>query len=121
MGMARIVTVVFGAIYLLTGLVGFVMGSPVFGLFEVNALHDIVHILIGAILLYGASTTPAAIMTLRAVGGLLLVLGLLGFVAPDGFGLVPLGGNDIWLHLVSAAILLGATFMGETADARTTV
>lgn len=121
MGMAKTVAAVFGAIYVLAGIVGFVTGSPAFGLFEVNALLSIVHIVIGAMLLYSATTTPAAIMTTRAMGVLLLVLGLLGFIAPDGFGLVPLGGNDIWLHLVSGAILLGAGFRGETADARTTV
>ncbi len=121
MGMARTVAAVFGAIYVLAGLAGFVLASPIFGLFEVNALHNIVHILVGAILLYGSTTTAAAIMTTRGVGAVLLLLGVLGFIIPDGLGLVPLGGNDIWLHLVTGAILVAAGFMGETADVRTTV
>lgn len=121
MGMARTVAVVFGAIYVIAGLAGFVLASPLFGLFEVNALHNIVHLLIGAILLYGATTTPAAIMTNRGVGAVLLLLGVLGFIIPDGLGLVPLGGNDIWLHLVTGVILLAAGYMGETADTRATV
>lgn len=121
MGMARTVAVVFGAIYVVAGLAGFVLASPLFGLFEVNALHNIVHLLIGAILLYGATTTPAAIMTNRGVGALLLLLGVLGFIIPDGLGFVPLGGNDIWLHLVTGVILLAAGYMGETADTRATV
>ena len=121
MGMARTVAAVFGAIYLLIGLVGFVLPSPLLGLFEVNALHNIVHLLFGAILLYGVSTTPAAIMTTRGVGAVLLLLGVLGFIIPDGLGLGPLGGNDIWLHLVTGVILLAAGYMGETAETRTTV
>lgn len=121
MGMARTVAAVFGAIYVVAGLAGFVLASPIFGLFDVNPLHNIVHIVIGAVLLYGAATTAAAIITTRGVGAVLVVLGLLGFVAADGFGLVPLGGNDIWLHLVTGAILLAVGFMGETADTRTTV
>ncbi len=49
--MGRTVAVVFGAIYVLAGLAGFVLASPIFGLFEVNVLHNVVHLLIGAILL----------------------------------------------------------------------
>ena len=119
MGLARTVAAVFGAVYVVAGLVGFVAGTPVFGLFEVNTLHNIVHIVIGAILLYGATTTAAAIMTLRTMGALLLVLGVLGFVTPDGFGLVPLGGNDIWLHLATGAILLATGFMATDEAAAT--
>ena len=119
MGMARTVAAVFGAIYLVVGLVGFVLDSPLLGLFEVNALHNIVHILLGAILLYGATSTDAAIMANRGVGAVLVLLGILGIPFPDGFSLVPLGGNDIWLHLATGAILLAAGFMGESADVRT--
>jgi hypothetical protein len=117
--MARTVAAVFGAIYLLVGLVGFVLESPLLGVFEVNALHNIVHIVLGAILLYGATSTPAAVMTTRWVGALLILLGIIGIPFPDGFDLVPLGGNDIWLHLATGAILVAASFMADTADART--
>jgi hypothetical protein len=115
MGMARTVAVVFGAIYVLAGLAGFVIAQDdkIFGLFEVNTLHNIVHILLGAILLYGATTTSLAITTTRGVGAVLVLLGILGIPFPDGFDLVPLGGNDIWLHLVTGAILLATGFMGS--------
>jgi hypothetical protein len=116
MGMTRTVSAVFGAIYLVVGLIGFVLETPLFGLFEVNALHNIVHILLGAILLYGATSTPAAVMATRGVGAVLVLLGILGIPFPDGFGLVPLGGNDIWLHLVTGAILLAAGYMGDRAE-----
>jgi preprotein translocase subunit Sss1 len=111
MGLARTVTAVFGAVYLLVGIVGFVMTSPLLGFFEVNALHNIVHIVLGAILLYGAMSTAAAVQSSRWVGALLIVLGIVGFISADGFGLVPLGGNDIWLHLATGAILLATSFM----------
>lgn len=116
MGMARTIAVVFGAIYVLAGIAGFVLDSPLFGLFEVNALHNIVHVLLGAILLYGSTSTSLAITTTRGVGAVLVLLGILGIPFPAGFDLVPLGGNDIWLHLVTGAILLATGFMGETAD-----
>jgi hypothetical protein len=110
--MARTVAAVFGVIYALAGIVGFFLTSPLFGLFEVNALHNIVHIILGAILLYGSMATATAVQANRGVGAVLVLLGLLGFVSADGFGLVPLGGNDIWLHLVSGVILLVGGFMG---------
>jgi hypothetical protein len=116
MGMARTVAAVFGAVYIVAGLAGFVLETPLFGLFDVNVLHNVVHIVIGAILLYGATTTPIAVMTTRGVGALLVVLGILGIPFPDGFGLVPLGGNDIWLHLASGAVLLGAGFLGTSTE-----
>jgi Domain of unknown function (DUF4383) len=119
MGMVRTVAVVFGAVYIVAGLAGFVLEAPLFGLFEVNLLHNIVHILIGAILLYGATSTPLAVMATRGVGALLLVLGVLGIPFPDGFGLVPLGSNDIWLHLASGAILLVAGFLGTGTEPAT--
>ena len=115
MGMARTVAAVFGAVYLLAGIVGFILESPLFGLFEVNALHNIVHIALGALLLYASTSTPMATTAIRGVGALLVVLGILGFIVPDGLGLVPLGGNDIWLHLASGAILLVGGFLSETA------
>ena len=119
MGMARTIAAVFGAVYLVAGLAGFILETPLFGLFEVNTLHNVVHIVLGAILLYGATSTSLAVMTTRGVGGLLLVLAILGIPFPDGFGLVPLGGNDIWLHAASGVILLAAGFMAPSAEAAT--
>lgn len=80
-------------------------------------MHNIVHLALGAILLFGATSTAAAVQATRGVGGLLLVLGILGFIVPTGFGLVPLGGNDIWLHLGTGAILLVVGFMATSEAA----
>ena len=112
MGIARIAAAVFGVIYLAAGVAGFVTGtSPLFGLFPVNVSHNVVHIVLGAILVYGMMSTSVAILATRLVGAILLVLGVLGFFVPDGFGLVPLGGSDVWLHLGSAVVLLGVGFL----------
>jgi Domain of unknown function (DUF4383) len=119
MGLARTVAVVFGAIYLLVGIVGFVLEPPLLGLFEVNLLHNVVHILLGAVLLYGSMSYSAAIQATRGVGAVLVVLGVLGLIVPDGFGLVPLGGHDIWLHLATGAILLATGFMATDQAAAT--
>lgn len=114
MGMARAVAAIFGAIYLALGLIGLVQ-SPVLGLFEVNGLHNLVHVVIGAALLYGATSAVLAIVMSRRVGILLFLIGLLGFVSADAFGFMPIGGNDIWLHLSTGAVLV-ANGIFETAD-----
>ena len=115
MGMARTVTAVLGVAYLVIGVVGYIVAGPLLGLFEVNELLNLVHVVIGGSLAYGASATSTALRISRRVGSVLLALGLLGFVSADGFGIMPLGGNDIWLHLSTGAILL-ANAIFETED-----
>ena len=132
MSLVRVVVLVFGAVYVLVGLLGF-LGEPfvtgashdtmpsaegdLLGIFPINALHNVVHLLIGAALLYGGTGHPQAVMMARIIGGVYAVVGLLGLVAPDTFGLMPIGGPDILLHLGTAAILLGVTFISPEHDA----
>jgi uncharacterized protein DUF4383 len=114
MGLNRTVGAVLGVVYLAAGVAGFVIGtSPIFGLFDVNTLHNIVHLVLGAVLLYGSMNAAMAANANRVVGAVLVILGVLGFVTPTGFGLVPLGGYDIWLHLGSGIILLAAGMMSS--------
>jgi hypothetical protein len=132
MSIPRIVALVFGVVYVLVGVAGFVpavteevervlndMDSAtgmLLGIFAVNAAHNVVHLAIGALLLWGATATSAAIMASRIVGIVYLLVGLLGFVSPDTFGLMPIGGADIALHLVSAAVLLYVGFAMPAGD-----
>ena len=113
---ARAVAAVLGAVYVLLGVIGFAFGTPLFGLFEVNDFGNLVHVAIGLALGYGVTSTATAIRITRRVGAILVLLGLLGFVSADGFGFMPLGGNDIWLHLSTGAVLL-ANGIFETDDA----
>jgi hypothetical protein len=133
MNLARTVAAVLGVVYVLVGILGFVPafvsgGAPadmpsasgnLIGIFPINALHNVVHLAIGAALLYGATATPAAIMVSRVVGIVLLLVGVAGFVSADGFGLLPLGGIDIGLHLVSGAVLAYIGFVGQSPEAAT--
>lgn len=134
MSLTRTVALIFGAVYVLVGVLGF-FGHPIvtepaldnmesasgdlFGLFPINALHNVVHLAIGAFLVWGATEQGRAVIAARTVGGIYLVVGLLGYASPDPYGLIPIGGNDIWLHLASAAVLLGVSFLDNGNHHRT--
>src|SRR5713101_1850229 len=57
-GMARQFAIVFGAIYVLIGILGFILPSPLLGIFGVNTLHNIVHLVIGGLWLVAAFAAP---------------------------------------------------------------
>jgi hypothetical protein len=128
--MIKRVALVFGIVFLLVGIAGYLtpggMGMEadppaalLFGLFPVNMLHNAVHVAFG---LWGiiASRSFAGARNYARIGGVVYaLLTVLGFIAPSGFGLVPLGGHDIWLHAVLAIGLLAAGFTAK--DEPTTV
>jgi hypothetical protein len=47
-----------------------------------------------------------------------LALTALGYFSPDGFGLVPLGGADVLLHLVLGLVLAGVGFTAPRVPVR---
>jgi len=112
---------IFGIIFLLVGIVGFFYSRTMemqmlLGIFPVNLLHNTVHVLFGLWGLAAARSFAGAKMYGQAGGIIYLVLAVLGMVDPSGFGLVPLGGNDIWLHAVLGIVL---AYFGFTAKAGT--
>jgi hypothetical protein len=87
------------------------------GLFPINVLHNLVHLLFGIAGLAMARTYDGARGFGRAVAviyGFLTVFGLLPGLNTV-FGLVPIYGHDVWLHALLA--LLGA-YIGWGAPAR---
>jgi hypothetical protein len=89
------------------GIAGFVMPSPLLGLFEVNALHNIVHLVSGALTLVAAAQGIGAMRTWgRLAGATYLGVAIAGFVEPDLFGLMHLNLPDNLLHLALAAVFL---------------
>ena len=119
--MVQTVARIFGVVFLLIGALGFVTGGmsmeadpalapKVLGLFPVNVLHNAVHLLFGVWGLAASRTVSGAAMYAKGAGGIYVVLALLGFVAPSTFGLIPIGGNDIWLHALIGIVLVAVGF-----------
>ena len=114
----RLIAAVFGAVYLLVGLVGFAVTSGVsffsteganLIIFEVNPLHNVIHLAIGAALLYaGVKDIQLARTVNTAVGAVYLLVGILGlFLLSSPLNIIALNGADNVLHLASAVLLLG--------------
>jgi hypothetical protein len=119
----RTFAMIFGIVFLIVGAGGFIpgltdmghMGHPadadvtmksMFGyelkLFPVNVLHSAVHLLFGIGGVLAARSLAGARTYFRAIGVIYLVLAVCGLFAPlnTTFGLIPLYGNDVWLHAV---------------------
>lgn len=77
--------------------------DQLFGLFPVNAVDNILHAILGVWGLVASRSGQGARRFARLMAGILLLLTLGGFVPAAG-DLLPLYGNDIWLHgLMSVA------------------
>jgi hypothetical protein len=121
----RIVATVFGAVYLLVGLLGFAVtggvgflateGGLLLGIFAVNPLHNVAHLLIGAALLVaGLANVRAAKTVNTVVGAAYLLLGVVGFfLVGTAANILALNVPDHFLHLGSAVVLLA---IGVGAD-----
>jgi len=72
------------------------------GLFPVNLLHNLVHLAFGAAGIAASRSYGGSRAYHRAGAVIYLVLVVLAFIDPTTFGLVPIGGNDIWLHAILA-------------------
>ena len=115
---------VFGIVFLIVGAAGFIPAfvSPhthpdvtvttglglELGLFPVNLLHNIVHLLFGVWGLMASRSHDGARAYARGTAVIYALLTVMGFIPAlrlhTTFGLVPLYGNDIWLHALLAAI-----------------
>lgn len=124
----RYFALIAGIVYLLVGVIGFlatglsmdasVATAPrLLGLFPVNVLHNIVHLAIG---LWGIAAyrsfagARAFARALAVIYALLAVMGLISALNINTtFGLIPIFGNDVWLHALTAIV---AAYFGFVAQ-----
>jgi hypothetical protein len=129
---------VFGVVFLLVGVLGFIPGinqmqhdhgdlrvtgpgtGYLLGLFHVNVLHNIVHLLFGVWGLAAGGSVAGSRIYFRGVGVIYAVLAVLGLIPTaniwNTFGLIPIHGNDVWLHAVIAIAALYLGFAAEASD-----
>ncbi len=122
--MVRKFALYFGIVYLAVGILGFI--SPIggsytqdtkqfLGLFGINFLHNIVHLVIGVVGIAASGSVTNATNYAKVFGGVLIAVAVVGFLAQvanigafRSGGFLPLDGLDILLHLATGA--LGAYF-----------
>lgn len=107
---------VFGVVLLLIGVLGFVPGittdGMLLGLFEVDMMHSIVHIVSGLAALAAAWGLYSARLYFQVFGVVYALVTVVGFVMGGSIlGLFMVNMADNLLHLVIAAVALYAGFM----------
>ena len=123
----RTFALIFGIVFLIVGAAGFVPWLTVMdhsghaadadvtvrsffgyalGLFPVNVLHNIVHLLFGVWGLLAYKSLAASRTYGRGVAIIYAVLTVMGLVPAlnTTFGLIPIYGNDVWLHALLAIV-----------------
>jgi hypothetical protein len=113
-------------VFLLVGVLGFIpgittgfdsiafaghhSGAELLGVFQVSVLHNIVHLLFGAVGIAMARTVSGARLYLIGGGAIYLVLWLYGLVIgqTSSANFVPLNPADDWLHLLLGLGMIAA-------------
>ena len=122
--MLKIAAIIFGIAFLASGVLGFVPAAApnqmLLGIFHVNAAHNGVHLLSGAVALAaGMMSTNYARMYFRVFGVVYGLVAALGFYVGDGLLLGIISNNmaDVWLHVVVAAASLALGFLVKDTNA----
>ncbi len=117
---AKNIGMIFGVIFIILGILGFVGGMGIVGpegLFQTDRTHDIIHLVSGLIFLFVAMKSAGSMgMVLKVFGIIYLLVALLGFFTGDVLGLFEVSMADNVLHLVLAVIFLWAGFMGGRSN-----
>lgn len=124
------------AVFVLVGILGFIpgittnygdmtfaghhSGAKLLGVFQVSVLHNIVHLLFGAVGIALARTVSGARSYLIGGGAVYLVLWLYGLVVSQDSvaNFVPVNTADDWLHLLLGLGMIALGFLTTRGTAR---
>jgi hypothetical protein len=129
----RVFALVYGIVFLAVGIAGFIPGitqpggpspegSPpvhdvhlLLGIFPVNAAHNLVHVLFGLGGLIASRDLRLSWFYACITGAVYLILFFMGLTSglKTMFGMAPLYGADVWLHLVLAVIAIAFAVTGR--------
>lgn len=110
--MSKKLLMVLGVVFLLIGAIGF-FSDPILGIFDVDPVHNVIHLVSGALALYFANKGGKAMKTFAIVFAVVYgLVTILGFVMGGGeiLGLMEVNGADNILHLVITLAFLYVGF-----------
>jgi len=120
-----------GAVLAVAGVVGFFysssFGSPgsvdaVIGVLDVNAWHNLVHLLSGVLGVLAFMSGPRASRTYALVfGAVYIVVAIWGFILGNHesiLGFLPINTEDNFLHLILGVLGIGAGLVSPEGEAR---
>jgi uncharacterized protein DUF4383 len=123
--MIQTLTLLFGVVFILVGILGFIPGittdwddlsfagddstAELLGIFEVSILHNFVHILFGLVGLAAARAFDTSRLYMIGGGIIYLALFLLGIVG--GADWIPANTADHWLHLGLGVVMVGIGYI----------
>ena len=117
-----------GWVLLVAGVLGFVPGitndEMLLGIFQVNTMNNVLHIVVGLLGLYLASKgEDSAQMFFKVAGVIYGLLAVLGFFAAGDMVLGMFANNDatMWLHVVLAVAALYFGFGAKKENSMQTV
>lgn len=129
---AQTFALLFGAVYVLVGIVGFFAADQLTGgsthdkliLFPLNYLHNIVHLAIGGLWLFASRSHATAKTVNLLIGAVYLLVAILGFTGIDLMHTLlnvhSSGDADNFLHLGSAIAALYFGTAGAVAPVAAT-
>src|SRR5688572_12301027 len=111
--MLKTLAIVTGSIFLLIGILGFIPATApdghLLGIFHVNVMHNIVHLVSGLAALACGLLSEKASRAFFAIFGVIYgLVAILGFLMGEGMllGLIAINTADNWLHLIIALVAL---------------
>ncbi len=130
--MYKKIALLFAAVFLAVGILGFVPGiAPkddmgmrmLLGIFMVGAVHNIIHLASGVAALIASKSNEYAKMYFKIFGLVYLLVTIIGLIQKDTvLGLIDINAADNVLHIVISAVTLflgfGDPFKSKTVSAR---
>lgn len=119
--MAKTVTVIFGVILVLLGILGFTSNSLIGAnaYFVADMIHNLMHVVLGGILLAVAFWAAGnSVFWLKVIGAVTFLLGLIGVLTVPSaggslLGIATTNGASDWFHLIFGVVIFAAGIYGK--------
>jgi hypothetical protein len=115
--MLRIITILFGVIFIFAGSAGYLPSLTkdglLLGLFAVDSMHNLVHIVSGVVAIMAATSYGLTVLYLRIFGLLYTAVGLWGFYTNGDLYFMQVNMPDNILHIVLGVVI---AYLGFSAS-----